>query len=302
MSKIKVSKVSAFSGHKQAIYALATDVNSRFIYTAGADTTVVEWNLDRPEEAKALLQLTGACYSLYFDSRGILAVTENQVGFRLYDTRKKQLIRSVSLPKSMYFDVLIIENTIYIADATGTLHFGPAMDEGTFFTLKLSDSSIRSITTNKNRSLLLCSLSDGSLKIIDRKSMQIITNINAHTKSVFRSVFLKDESWIISCGKDALIKTWKNQPPYPLGGSIEAHLYGINYLEVSPDNVHFLTCSMDKTIKIWNTLEGKLLKVIDYDRYGGHKSSINKVNWISNTEFVSIGDDRMLFSWKIDYN
>jgi WD40 repeat protein len=39
---------------------------------------------------------------------------------------------------------------------------------------------------------------------------------------------------------------------YALAEEVVAHLYAINHLEFSPDGKHFVTCSMDKSIKVWN--------------------------------------------------
>jgi WD40 repeat protein len=44
---------------------------------------------------------------------------------------------------------------------------------------------------------------------------------------------------------------------------VVAHLYAINHLDFSPDGKHFVTCSMDKSIKVWDTEEIETAKVID---------------------------------------
>ena len=78
-------------------------------------------------------------------------------------------------------------------------------------------------------------------------------------------------------------------------------MYAINYLSFKEDGSMLVTCSMDKSIKVWDTEERKLLKVIDKARNAGHGTSINKVVWSSYTqEVISVSDDRSISIWNIE--
>jgi WD40 repeat protein len=57
------------------------------------------------------------------------------------------------------------------------------------------------------------------------------------------------------------------------------HIYTINEVVLSPNGELFATASRDKTIKIWQRTDLKLLKVIDAKRHGGHVNSVNKLIW-----------------------
>jgi WD40 repeat protein len=60
---------------------------------------------------------------------------------------------------------------------------------------------------------------------------------------------------------------------------------------------------MDKSIKVWNLDEMKLLKVIDKGRHAGHGTSVNKLIWTDyQTQLVSASDDKTISVWKIDFN
>ncbi|MFT4856674.1 MAG: WD repeat-containing protein 61, partial [Algoriphagus sp.] len=69
------------------------------------------------------------------------------------------------------------------------------------------------------------------------------------------------------------------------------------------DGNMLVTCSMDKSMKIWETAERKLLKVIDKARNAGHGTSINKVVWSTyNGNIIAISDDRTISIWQIQVN
>jgi WD40 repeat protein len=86
-----------------------------------------------------------------------------------------------------------------------------------------------------------------------------------------------------------------------IGEGVPAHIYSINSVVLSPSGQYLATGSMDKTIKIWEAGSLKLLKVLDFARYGGHKNSINRLLWMSfNDLLVSGSDDKNISVWKID--
>ena len=77
----------------------------------------------------------------------------------------------------------------------------------------------------------------------------------------------------------------------------------INDIQFSSDGKHFVTCSMDKTIKVWETENCDLLKVIDKDRYDAHTSSVNKLFWSGyQNQLVSVSDDRTIMIWDIKFD
>jgi WD40 repeat protein len=81
---------------------------------------------------------------------------------------------------------------------------------------------------------------------------------------------------------------------------VVAHMYAINHIAFSPDERHFVTCSMDKSIKVWDSQSLQLKKVIDKSRHAGHGTSVNKVLWMPfNNWLVSCSDDRSISVWSI---
>jgi WD40 repeat protein len=60
---------------------------------------------------------------------------------------------------------------------------------------------------------------------------------------------------------------------------------------------------MDKSIKVWDAQEFRLLKVIDKARYAGHGTSVNKLYWSKfHNQLISCSDDRSISVWNIDFN
>ncbi|MBV6643618.1 MAG: WD40 repeat domain-containing protein, partial [Cyclobacteriaceae bacterium] len=83
---------------------------------------------------------------------------------------------------------------------------------------------------------------------------------------------------------------------------IPAHMYAINHIHFRADGQYFVSCSMDKSIKVWDAHRFKLLKVIDKARHAGHGTSVNKLLWMPyNNWVVSCSDDRTISIWDVNF-
>ena len=82
-------------------------------------------------------------------------------------------------------------------------------------------------------------------------------------------------------------------------------MYAINHIDFSDDGQLFATGSMDKSIKIWDACQFRLLKVIDKARHAGHGTSVNRVLWLPSSVtgerrgIVSASDDRTISIWNL---
>jgi len=99
------------------------------------------------------------------------------------------------------------------------------------------------------------------------------------------------------------LKAWDAGQGYKPVGEAVAHLYALNHIAYSPDAKHFVTCSLDKSIKVWRTSDLTLLKVIDKARHAGHGTSVNRLLWTPfEDELVSASDDRTISIWKLFFD
>ena len=116
------------------------------------------------------------------------------------------------------------------------------------------------------------------------------------------SIARPGKKYLLSGARDARLKMWDTSANYAQASEVVAHMFAINHLAFSPDSKHFVTCSMDKSIKVWDAQSLKLLKVIDRSRHAGHGTSVNKVLWTGfHNQLLSASDDRTISVWNINF-
>lgn len=293
MSKIAVEKIHTLEGHRDAIYALTHSNDSSSFYSSGGDGLVVQWNYNLSTDGDLVVKVPNSVYALAY-SNNQLIVGHNYDGVHIIDLTTKKEIKSIHLGDAAIFDIKIANNLIYVGMGSGELVVISAIDFTIKFRKFFAQDRIRKILLHDELILLACS--DNEIKVLDR-NFKLINNWQAHSKSVSSLAIFNDK--LFSVGRDAKIKVWNLVDNFSLFHEIPAHLYAINDLSFSPNKKYFATCSIDKTIKVWDSEKMRLLKVIDKQRMAGHGTSVNKIFWENDSQIVSCSDDRTLSVWQI---
>jgi WD40 repeat protein len=300
---MQVEKIDTFSGHRDCVYTLEKATEPNQFFSAGGDGLVIRWDLTMPDVGELFAQVPASIYALYFDElRNQLWVAQNFEGIHLIDVDTKQEIQSIKITSSSIFDIKIHANNAFVGLSDGTI---VVIDVEEFVVkkhIKASDKSVRNIAINSLLGEFAVAYSDFSVKIFDLQDFSLKLVVNQHINSVFTVCYSPDYQYLISAGRDAHLKVLDVNNQYSLHQDIAAHLFAINDIKFSPDGKLFATCSMDKSIKIWDAEQFKLLKVIDKARHAGHGTSINKLWWSSyDNLLVSASDDKRISVWNLDY-
>lgn len=298
---MQVEKLDTFSGHRGAVYALEPGLSKENFYSGASDGIVAEWNLAKPDLGSAIAQFPKGIFSLKLDAaQHQLWVATHLDGLQVIDLQTKQVIFQYSNPLASIFSMQIVDNKLFATDSGGVLWVFDLNTKSLVSKVNLGSGSIRKII-NFHKDQFLVGSSDGCIRHLD-ESGKVLKKVLAHDKTVF-SMFYEDQSHVlVTVGKDARVKKWSIQEEkIELMDELVGHIFPIHDVVLSPNNTLFATSSMDKTIKIWDLNEFKLLKVIDYARHGGHKNSVNKLYWSDYQDFlISASDDKKISVWKLN--
>jgi WD repeat-containing protein 61 len=298
------TRIATLAGHRDAVYALAGRPDATQIFSGSADGMVVAWDAAHPEaDGELLARVENSVYALReLPARGLLLLGHNFQGMQAIDLQSKTLAFATALPPVAIFDMVYSESRqrLYCALGDGTLAVLRGADFKLENLLRLSQQSLRCLALHESRGELAVGASDWKTYILDLDSLAIKNTLTEATNSVFTLVYAPDGQHLLAAGRDAHLRRYHATDGYPLADSVVAHMYTINHLAFSGDGRHLASCSLDKSIKLWDPASLALLRVLDKARAAGHGTSVNKLVWPgAQQRLVSCSDDRSLAVWQV---
>lgn len=292
--RISISNIKQFLGHKNSIYTIEQLNDTEFL-SAGADGMLVKWSINEPQEGLLLAQADHPIYSM--TSFGIyIALGLSNGDLYLHHMQDPSKSRRIEVSKqSIYSLCSVNSSTLLVGDGSG---FVTAFDESfkVLRKIRLGQTAIRVMYSWQDH--IYTGATGGMLYVLN-SDLELIKNIQAHDDSLF--ALCATSKHLISGGKDAMIKHWNTelelvQEPIP------AHLYHVKSLAWNEQENVILSTSMDKSIRIWDSDRLELLKVINFEKYETHTSSINCGLWFNENTLISCSDDRKICSFELNFN
>ncbi|MDP1726841.1 MAG: WD40 repeat domain-containing protein [Bacteroidota bacterium] len=299
-TKISVIKTGHFSGHTNSIFTLILSIKPDHIYTAGADGYIVEWDLLNKGDGVVICRLPKPVYSLLLlpETQQLLAGTSSG-NLHVIDLSQNKEIKNIELHQLGIFDMKLLGASVITVGGDGFLSRVDCKTFALINKIKTSTKSARVIAINPNGLDFAVGFSDHLIRIYDVVSFDLKQVLTGHTNSVFALCYSPDSQYLLSGGRDVQLKRWAVNEPYQLVNDVAAHTLHINTIAFNTDGTLFITGSMDKSIKIWDSHTFELLKVVDKLRKDSHLNSVNKLLWVKNAQFASISDDKMMMLWEL---
>ncbi len=289
------------TGHKAAVYALIASKDSEHFLSAGGDGWIAEWHIRTPQNGRLIATAEGQLFSLLHllsEQRRLIVAGDMYGGMHWIDLERPNRTRAVRHHQKGVFDLKYDPPWVLSAGGDGLLTRWDSESGRSFESLHLTNRSLRALALAPQRREIAVGASDANIYLLDGDTLAIRHTLRgAHIPSVFTVAYSPDEQYLLSGGRDAMLRVWSLDSDSPaLVSSQPAHWFTINHIFWSPDGRYFATASRDKTVKIWEGTTFQLLRVLDPVRDGGHLNSVNRLLWLPQA-LISASDDRTIKIW-----
>lgn len=295
--KMKVQKRLEYLGHKASIFSMCASLKPKHFISCGSEGIVAEWNIETGE-GKAILEAPSSVFSICLVPSHNLILLGLQNGEMVFvDTAKNTVIKRVQLHKKSIFEIVLLPDGDHVIASAedGALSLWDLTRRDHIHFQLISKKSVRTLVVDGPNNRIFAGSSDNSIREIDL-GLSLKREWKAHKLSVFR--LLLQGNVLFSTGRDAHISRWElDAQPAKMTDSVPAHNYAINDLVFNQDQSLMFSGSMDKSIKVWDPKDLKLLKVVNFEKDLCHWNGVNRLLWLENT-LLSCSDDRKIMRWE----
>ncbi|MCB0194199.1 MAG: WD40 repeat domain-containing protein [Anaerolineae bacterium] len=226
------------------------------------------------------------------DGKSIVTTSNNNIAqvFNVENGRQKIVLRGHSAavrsaaysPDSRRIATVSFDLTTNIWDGEGGQQI---------LTIELSDP-VEPAVFDPTGTLILAAVRDGTAKIFDATSGEILQVFRAHEEPVLSARFSPDGNRIVTTSEDWTAMIWDVRTNSKLL-TYEGHSGIISRASFSPEGKKVVTASRDGTAQVWDTETGETLLVLD-----NHGTFVSTAEYSPDgTRIVTAGGDKTARVW-----
>ena len=290
-------KLFLFSGHQGAVYAVCPSVDEASFYTAGSDGYVARWNWKEHRSEGALAKIQAPVFSLFFDAEtGFLFAGREDGGVHVMDVRAGKEIKWIQNHTKGIFDIRAFGDRVFFSGGDGKVTILDRFSLHTLHMMSISGQKVRSVLVHELEASLLTASADGFIRQFRLADFKLQKEWAAHDGAA-NTMEILPGGRLISGGRDARLNVWENEA---LHLSIPAHNYAVYQIGFYARSNRLISCSRDKTIKIWNPETFEVECRIGRPNGEGHRNSVNRFLFLEKEQkIISVSDDASVMVWQI---
>jgi WD40 repeat protein len=254
--------VRSYTGHTEAVYAVAVSPDGKQLLTGSFDRTVKLFDFASGKELKTfggekghqnlVLTVAFAPDGQTFASGG----SDNTV--KIWDVPLAKALREVALGDAGTAAAISADGKSAAAGGKdGSIKVLNPADGKELFTLKGHVGAITVLAYAPNNPQSLASTGvDGTLRFWNLADGKPVAVVVAHEKPIHSLAFATNGAQVYTAGDDGAIKFWQVPPvaPRPLAG----HADSVRALALTGDGNSAVTGSLDKNVRVFNIDNGQL--------------------------------------------
>lgn len=301
------------------IYLGWLKTNENKFITASLDGVTILWELDDKNEINKVLNYNDhsvGVISCLTTSKDILITSSVDCKIRFFEVFSGKLLKTINAgPVECWTLSLSIDETLLATGSfTGNINLYETnsvaekaeQEKSSFVSTVATEASFLlavsfSPTHIEDRALLVGANKDGKLywfsyKDTDFKSsLKFLTATKVHEKAIRTVCFSKDSSLLFTGSDDMLVKIFNTSTKQEIS-CFQGHQSWVLSVVPTIDSDFFVSCSVDKSVKVFERKTGKLRSSVSE-----HIDEVTQIGFNkTETKLISIGADGNIFIYKYE--
>lgn len=309
---VNIKHIATLSGHKSAVYALSEAIQPNCFYSSDGNGWLVHWDLNKGNDGVLIAGVPSNIFSiLLLKKERLLAVGSMQGVLYFIDINNNEVLEPPIQLHETIFDLKAYQHYLLIAKAKGWLSFYDTKTKQLTKSLKIADKHLRKIVVDNTQNCAWLACSDGKIYQVCLLKQKLMQSFSYHSNSVFSLAMYNTtkhdngkQQYLVSGSRDAHLGVWQIMPnnTIAVAHSIPAHMATVNDLAINTQQSLWASAGRDRSIKIWDTNNYQLLKVIEplKPALPSHKHSVNCLYWQKNGYLISGSDDKKIMVWQVE--
>ncbi len=269
--------ISVLAGHKKPTRSIVFSPDGITVATGSNDKSIILWNKATGGFKKVLLGHTGIVGSLAVTPDGHLLASGGYDGKTiLWDLPEGKKRSTISVHGRSVMGLI---------------------DGEKWYSAKPSRASptVCSVAFSPDGRLLASGGTDGTVRIVDVESSEIVRTLEGYAESAWPVVFSPDGALIAAGSYDGKVRIWNVDGGKLVGtlGDIGNYVFGLAF---SPDGLRIATGSTDTLVRIWDLQKRKRICT-----FVGHREAVEDVAFFPDGKsVVSASHDGAVRIWTVE--
>lgn len=249
-------------GHEAPVWSVASEGESGWAVTGGADGTVRLWDVDR--RVGPIMQcddrvLSVACSP---DGKSIATALANATA-RVWDARTLEAGPILRKAVGRVNDVRFSPDSATVLGGCddGSVQMWERANGRRRAWIKPHDRRVYAIDVSRDGGLVATASEDGTARVWSLADGAAVGEPRRHGRRVLGVAFSPTGDLLATAGDDRTVRLWRMSDGDEVG-RVEGHEGPVNWVGFSADGRMLVTASSDAAVRAWNVVDGSLISVM----------------------------------------
>jgi WD40 repeat protein/serine/threonine protein kinase len=286
------------TGHGNDVNQVSYSPDGGYLASASNDATIRLWDSATGEEMRVLPGVAAVNGLVFRRDRACLASAHDDGTLKLWEVPSGHLLHTWKPSNQPASHVVFADAYLVSATADGRIYvwdtgFGENASATPLRAWQGHAGLIHHLAVSPNGRRLASAGEDGTAKVWDLGTGQLIYDVTQHRAPVYAVAFSPDGQWLATASVDTTARLWDAATGTPKGPVLKGHGHMVMSVAFSPDSRRLASGGNDHAIKLWDVTTGEEALTLK-----GHTDSVTSLAFRADgTALASSSDDGTVKIW-----